>query len=102
MNSVKKGFTAMKKEFDTFREKMICKTSSEVFDASFEINAMKAFHSCMTDNQEDETVMRILQLFDSGEMSLSLLYDEYLSKEFACIDNYSETIDFFKVALKTL
>lgn len=100
MDKAETGYKIMQKEYEDFRNSMISLPSEDVFNEAFRINATTSLMQCLRDKKTNSsTVMRILELFAKKEMSLSLLYDEFLGMDSVSIDDYNNTIKFFDIIL---
>ena len=82
------------KSFTEFKEKMLGKSKEEIFGSNYEIrfyDEMKEFFTgCGSESLKDHTVKVLVSL---GNNLLSLLYVEYLSREYSSINSWDDICD---------
>lgn len=84
----------VEKEFDAYRDHLLGEPALNVFYKSYETHVKTELYEVLTDGDSYLTEDEYKALAKEDGNLLSLLYDDYLSDEYASVNNYGDTAEF--------
>lgn len=85
----------VKKEFDKFKSQMLKQSPKAIFESAGKIFFYEEIYTYISENDlsENFSAEKLKVLYDCGENIISLLYDEYLSREYSTVSSWDGIYD---------
>lgn len=79
------------KEYDAFRDELICLPALNVFHRAYEIHIKTEVYEVLTDGAEYFADYEFMTLLSESQNLLDALYNYFVGSEYASVQNYGET-----------